>query len=66
MMHPILIINVRRMVDTKITLDRLVAMGDYFLNYVIDNAMVPGAIESWTAIFDLKGVGVTQIPKDRI
>jgi hypothetical protein len=66
MMHPILVINVRRMIDTKISLERLVAMGDYFLNYVIDNAMVPGAIESWTAIFDLKSVGVTQIPKDKI
>ena len=28
--------------------------------------MVPGSIESWTAIFDLKDVGVTEIPKDRI
>lgn len=28
--------------------------------------MVPGAIENWTCIFDLKGVGVTEIPKDKI
>ena len=65
-MRPVLVVNVRRMIDTKITLEKLVAMTDFFLNYVIDYAMVPGAVECWTAIFDLKDVGVTQIPKDKI
>lgn len=65
-MHPILIINVRRMIDTGINLDRLVVMADFFLNYVINYAMIPGKIESWTSIFDLKDVGVTEIPKERI
>ena len=61
-----IIVNVRRMIDTKITLERLTSMGDFFLNYVIDNAMAPGRFESWTCIFDLKDVGMTQIPKDKI
>lgn len=65
-MHPVIIINVRRMIDTKIDLERLTAMADFFLHYVINHAMVPGAVESWTCIFDLKDVGVTQIPKDKI
>lgn len=66
MMHPVIIINVRRMIDTGIDMDRLVSMGDFFLHYVIREAMIPGKIESWTAIFDLKDVGATQVPKDRI
>ena len=66
MMHPVIIINVRRMIDTKIDVERLINMADFFLNYVIQYAMVPGKIENWTCIFDLKGVGVTQIPKDKI
>ena len=65
-MHPIIIINVRRMIDSKIDLDRLVTMGDFFLTYIIEHAMIPGKIECWTSIFDLKDVGVTEIPKDRI
>ena len=65
-MHPVIFINVRRMLDTGMDTDRLVAMGDFFLNYVINYAMVPGKIESWTCIFDLKDVGVTEIPKERI
>ena len=66
MMHPVIIINVRRMVDAKMKLDELVGMADFFLNYVIKYAMIPGKIENWTCIFDLKNVGVTQIPKDEI
>ena len=41
-------------------------MGDFFLNYIITNACIPGKIESWVCVFDLKDVGVTEIPKDRI
>ena len=65
-MHPVIIINVRRMLDTKIELDRLVLMGDFFLNYILTNACIPGKIEGWTCIFDLKDVGATEIPRDRI
>ena len=65
-MHPILIVNVKRILDTGIQLDRLVAMTDWFLNYVISYAMLPGKFECWTCLFDLKGVGVTEIPKERI
>jgi len=65
-LRPVLIINVRRMIDSRITTDRLNAVTNFFLNYVIEKAMIPGCIESWTCIFDLKDVGVTEIPKDRI
>ena len=65
-MRPVIIINVRRMIDSRISVDRLLALTNFFLEYVIAYAMVPGSIESWTAIFDLKDVGVTEIPKDRI
>ena len=66
MLRPVIIINVRRMVDSRIDADRLIALTNFFLEYTIKYAMVPGAIESWTCIFDLKDVGVMEIPKDRI
>ena len=65
-MRPVIIVNVRRMIDSQISVDRLIAVTNFFLMYVIEHAMIPGAIESWTCIFDLKDVGVTEIPKDRI
>merc|ERR1719464_1792584 len=54
------------MIDSKIDVDRLVNMADYFLTYVVEKAMIPGKIETWTCIWYLKGCGVTEIPKDRI
>ena len=65
-MRPVIIINVRRMVDSRIPVDRLLAVTNFFLEYTIQYAMIPGAIEAWTCIFDLKDVGVTEIPKDKI
>jgi hypothetical protein len=32
---------------------------NFFLDHVINNAMIPGQIENWTTIFDLKGIGAT-------
>ena len=61
-----IIVNVRRMIDSGIELDKLSPMVDYFLNYVISHAMVSGKVENWVTIFDLRNVGVTQIPRDRI
>ena len=54
------------MIETNIGVDRLVNMANFLLLYIIEYAMVPGAIESWVAIFDMKDVGVTDIPQDRI
>ena len=64
--RPVIIISVRRMIESNIDVDRLVNMANFLLLYIIEYAMVPGAIESWVAIFDMKDVGVTDIPQDRI
>ena len=64
--RPVIIINTRRMIDSKIEIDQLVTMADIFLSYTIEHGMVPGHVENWTAIFDLNGVGMTEIPKSMI
>jgi hypothetical protein len=33
---------------------------------VITKGMVPGKIENWTAIFDMRDVGVTELPSKHI
>lgn len=47
------------MIDHNMELERLKLMTDFFLHYVIEKSMVTGKIENWTAIFDLRDVGVT-------
>lgn len=54
------------MIDTKADFDKLMQMCDFFLNYVITKAMVPGKVESWTCICDMANCGATQIPKNKI
>lgn len=65
-MRPIIIVNVRKIIDSGIQIEPLVAVCDYFLNYVITNGMAPGKVECWTAIFDLGNVGAMEIPTKHI
>ena len=44
----------------------VVAATTYFLDHVVNKAMIPGKIESWVAIFDLTNVGTTQISNKNI
>jgi len=64
--HPIIVMNVRRIIDTKADFGKLMEMTNFFLSYVIKKGMVPGKVESWTCICDMSNVGATQIPKDKV
>lgn len=50
------------MVDSKIDLDTLLRMQFFLLNWVKDNMLVPGKIETWVVIKDARGVGATEMP----
>jgi hypothetical protein len=65
-MRPIIVVNVRKIIDSKVEMETLVAVCDFFLNYVITKGMVPGKVENWTAIFDLANVGLTEMPTKHI
>lgn len=61
-MRPVVVVNVRRVMDSKIELGPLMETVDYFTHYTIEKGMIPGKIENWTCIFDMKDVGITQMP----
>ena len=65
-LRPIIVVNVRRVINSKMALEPLMATVDYFTNYVIEKGMVPGRVECWTCIFDLSDVGATEIPTKHI
>jgi len=65
--RPIVIIDAAKVLKygpTKV--DEMVAATTYFLDHVTTQAMIPGKIESWTTIFDLKGIGATQMSNKQI
>jgi len=61
--RPVIVINVEKMLSSKIDTEYLILLSNYYLEYVVNNCMIPSRIEDWTIILDLNNVGVTQIPK---
>jgi len=64
--RPIIMINCEKILKNANKIDLLVSATNFFLDYVINNAMVPGKIESWTTIFDLNTIGATQMSNKNI
>jgi len=65
-MRPVIVIQCGMILTMPEKIDNIVAATSYFLDHVINQAMVPGKIESWTAIFDLGSVGTTQMTNKNI
>lgn len=43
-------------------IDQLLLTIAYFLEYVINNLMLPGQIERWVVVEDMKGMSLTSLP----
>jgi len=57
--RPIIHISCAKILKMAGEIERLVAATNYFLDFVISKAMIPGKIESWTTIFDLDTIGTS-------
>lgn len=57
--RPVIIVSCVKILQMADKIEEIVAATNYFLDHVINKAMVPGKIESWTTIFDLKGIGAS-------
>ena len=61
-MHPIVIVNLRKIIDSGAT-DEQIFKAKFFLDgYLNYLAMVPGRIEQFVHIFDVTDIGVWEIP----
>lgn len=41
----------------------IIQLSCYLIQYVITRGLIPGKVENWVTIFDLKGIGLTNVPK---
>ena len=64
--RPVVIVSCAKILQMAEQVDSIVAASNFFLDHVISKAMVPGKIESWTTIFDLKGIGASQMSNKNI
>jgi hypothetical protein len=65
--RPILIIEVKRAIELMDKLDytfeEISQSILFFMNYIVNYMLIPGQIENWILICDLKDVGLTKLPK---
>jgi len=48
--------------ECGLTNDEIKLTLTYFIEYMIDNAVLPGQVENWVIITDMDGVGLTSVP----
>ena len=65
--RPIIIIEVYKSIELmdklEYTFEEITQAILFFMNYIINYMLIPGQIENWILICDLKDVGITKLPQ---
>ena len=64
--RPIVILNVRKMVEVQPEIEELNAATAFFCQFVVKKLLVPGIVENWIMIIDLNDVGMTSLPVKKV
>ena len=54
--------SIRKMIDNGIDFDLSLDLIDVFSSYTIVNGLIPGIVETWVGIIDLKDVSLLELP----
>ena len=58
--------NLSKFVEQDKELEELERIACYYYDFVINNYMEPGRVESWLMVIDMGGIGITQLPVMRL
>lgn len=61
--RPIVVMEIGRLKKAKISPEIALQMSTYFTQFLITRVLVPGKVENWIAIVNMKDVGITEVPK---
>ena len=64
--RPIIIVNCKSILNNSDKIDLIVQASNFFMDHVVQKAMVPGKVENWTTIFNLDDIGLTQLGSTNI
>lgn len=64
--RPIFVLNVAKLKASKITKDQALNLSTYFVQFLITRVLIPGRVENWITIVDMKGIGITDLPNELI
>lgn len=57
-----IVLNIKKFISQNKTVAELEDIACFYFKWIVDNMMVPGHIEGWLVIIDMKDVGITQLP----
>ena len=66
MYRPVIILNVRKIINGKFSEESLNAVAAFFFTFVEKKFLIPGRVENWIMIIDLNDVGMMNLPMKRI
>lgn len=61
--RPIFILRLVELSKLGVADKDLINLGCFLIQFVITRGLIPGKVENWVTIFDLKGIGLTNVPK---
>mmetsp|Transcript_28954 Transcript_28954/g.38590 ORF Transcript_28954/g.38590 Transcript_28954/m.38590 type:complete len:183 (+) Transcript_28954:369-917(+) len=64
--RPIVILNVRKLVDYNYDTDIIAAASAFFCDFIVKKLLVPGRVENWIMIIDLNDIGMTSLPVKKV
>jgi hypothetical protein len=63
MHHPIFILRLNELSKMGVDDKTIINVGCFLIQFVITRGLIPGQVENWITIMDLKGIGLTNVPK---
>jgi len=60
--RPILIMSMRRLIDSGLSFDDMLYCIDVLATYTTIHALVPGKVETWHGVLDMKDVSIYELP----
>lgn len=64
--RPVVILNVRKIVDVEYPIDVINASTAFFCDFVVKKLLIPGKVENWIMLIDLNDVGMTSLPVKKV
>lgn len=62
--RPIFVLDIGKLKASKVDKDLALELSTYFVQFLTTRVLIPGKVENWISIVDMKGVGITDMPKD--
>lgn len=68
--RPILILNVERLCQiNKVdpwSIDEVITFSSFLMGFMEDKLLIPGKVENWVFLIDLKNIGLTDVPVNKM